>query len=78
MIRKLNNFVPVVHTVNLFGAVVAPYVLTNIEDCIEPDIQPRTFFSRRSKRSKMAAALNAEEPERYDLSLALILFAGGT
>jgi hypothetical protein len=77
MIRKFNNFVPMVYTVNLFGAVVTPSVLTNTEDYIETDIQPRTIFSGRSKRSKMAAALNAGEPERYNLNLALILFAGG-
>jgi hypothetical protein len=77
MIRKFNNFVPMVYTVNLFGTVVAPSVLTNTEEYIETDLQPRALFSRRSKRSKMAAALNAGEPERYNLSTALILFAGG-
>ena len=77
MIRKFNNFVPIVFTVNLFGAVVTPSVLTNTEDYIETDIQPRTFFSRRSKHSKMAAPLNAGDSKPFDLNMELILFAGG-
>ena len=77
MIRKFNNFVPIVFTVNLFGAVVAPSVLTNTEDYIETDIQPGTIFSGRSEHSKMAAPLNAGNPNKYYLNMELILFAGG-
>ncbi len=77
MIRKFNTFVPTVFTVNLFGAVVAPSVLTNTEDYIETNIQPRTIFSGRSKHSKMAAPLNTGEPKTFPLNVELMLFAGG-
>jgi hypothetical protein len=77
MIRKFNNFVPIVFTVNLFGAVVAPSVLTNTEDYIETDIQPGTIFSGRSEHSKKAAPLNAGNSDNYYLNMELILFAGG-
>jgi hypothetical protein len=77
MIRKFNTFVPTVFTVNLFGAVVAPSVLTNTEDYIKTDIQPGTIFSGRSEHSKMAASLNAGEPKKFHLNMELMLFAGG-
>jgi hypothetical protein len=77
MIRKFNNFVPIVFTVNLFGAVFSPSVLTNTEDYIDTDIRPGTIFSGRSKHSKMAALLNARDPKPFDLNMELLLFAGG-
>jgi hypothetical protein len=77
MNRKFNNFVPIVFTVNLFGAVVAPSVLTNTEDYIETDIHPGTFLSGWAKHSKMEAPRKAENPKTFDLNMELILFAGG-
>ncbi len=75
MIRKFNNFVPTVYTVNLFGAVVAPSVLNNTEDYLETGIRPGTILSGRSRRSKPAAPLNAGDFKTFDLMM--ILFAGG-
>ncbi len=77
MFKKVTKLVAVLFTVALFGAFMAPWAFAHTIDYIATDIQPQAIFSGQSGHFKLVDPIAPGGTITFNLTLELILSAGG-